>query len=216
MVSTAKSFPSVFGERANTSGNAIVVNSRTFRVKQKRLTATWARLFSSSTLERELVSRESFLLTLENESKRSDRTGKSFALVLLGGVDMLDGSTAHISTLQSSVFSILRDIDLVGWYDDGSTIGIICREIGVDSVAASRAIVTRIQDALAKNLDPAQAQSLSIAWHLFSGAGRKGKKSDVVRSVVESKEIELQRSRPRDLRPPETVSHLGVARQELS
>jgi len=134
----------------------------------------------------------------------------------LGGVDMFDGSTAHISTLQTSVFSILRDIDLVGWYDDGSTIGILCREIGVDSVAASRAIVTRIQDALAKNLDSAQAQSLSIAWHLFSGAGRKGKKSDVVRSVVESEEIELQRSRPRDLRPPEAVSHLGVARQELS
>ena len=214
MVSTAKSFPSVFGENAITSGNAIVVSASTFRIKQKGLTAAWARFFRSSARERDLVSAESFLITLENETKRSDRSGKSFALVLLGGAGLVESNDdVFVRKLQSSVCSILRDIDLVGWYDDGATIGIICREIGSDSVAASRAIVTRIQNALDKSLKPEQVQKLSVTWHLFSGAPRKVKKAEVVCSEVS--DAELQQLRRRDLRAPETVSHLGLVRTRV-
>lgn len=217
MVSTAKSFPSVFGEKANISGKTIVVNT-TFPALQRGLTATWARLFRSSSRARDLVTREAFHQTLENETRRSDRSGKSFALVLLSGIELVDATDQSlVHRLQSSVCSILRDIDLVGWYEEGATIGIICREIGPDYVAASRAIVTRIHDALS-NLEPAHVHSLSVSWHLFLGAARdlKGKKPEMVPSEVGLAEIEPQVSGARDLSSPESMSHFAVTRRELS
>jgi len=183
---------------------------------RRGIAGTWAWLFGSAIRERDLVSRDAFLRSVESETKRCERSGKQFALLLLRGAELSD--SAIIRKLRTSICSVLRDIDVIGWYEEGSAIGIICREIGLDSAAASRAIVARIESALQKSFGSKQGMGLSVTWHLFANSLHEEKETvaESVRCETTPTKIERQRTRHRDVRNRKSVSQMGVARPELS
>lgn len=164
MVSTVKSFPYV------TKGRFILGDPSTGANERKTLRAiaeNWISLFRGPVRERELVSSEAFLRTLEIETIRSERSGKQFALVVLRGPEVLGTrDLAVIRKFSTAILSTVRDIDLVGWYEDGVALGIICREVGPDCGAASKAIVARLKQALEKNFQPTIVDSIAVTWHL--------------------------------------------------
>src|SRR4051812_49841214 len=79
---------------------------------RRGIAGTWAWLFGGAIRERDLVSRDAFLRSVESETKRCERSGKQFALVLHRGAELSDA--AIIRKFRTSVCSVLRDIDVIG------------------------------------------------------------------------------------------------------
>src|SRR5438067_13177518 len=97
----------------------------------------------------DLVSEEGFLLSLTQERKRCDRTGRPFLLLLLsrqnlGGVP----SGLLIEKVVAALCQASRDTDIVGWYEESAVIGVLFTELPEDPTAAVQRILTKITETL--------------------------------------------------------------------
>jgi hypothetical protein len=110
---------------------------------------------------------EAFRYLVTIERKRSERSGRTFLLML---VDLEDrpGVTAGIDpTVAAELFSVLQDclreIDFVGWYHEGRVAGAVLSEArnrpGTD---VSRLIAHRVEGALGARLSPDFTRRLRI------------------------------------------------------
>src|SRR5690348_561734 len=79
--------------------------------------------------DRTAIAEEMFLQLLRLEWNRANRSRRRFALVLLepGNQGLLSG----LSKVLRALSDCTRETDVVGWYKDGSVIGVLFTEIGV-------------------------------------------------------------------------------------
>jgi lipopolysaccharide/colanic/teichoic acid biosynthesis glycosyltransferase len=104
------------------------------------------------------------VLTLER--RRSERSRKKFILMLLDIHRLLgdNGDSNIIKKLSHVLTSTTREIDIKGWYEHNSVIGIIFTEInGVDK----ESIVEKVNSSLLGNLNPDQAKLIEIDCYSF-------------------------------------------------
>src|SRR5580704_8816571 len=91
-----------------------------------------------------LLSRDIFAHTLYIERKRTERSGRSFVLMLLESSQLLklEGDRAALHSVLLALAHSSRDTDARGWYKEGSTIGVIFTELGanVDGHAVASAL----------------------------------------------------------------------------
>ena len=108
-----------------------------------------------------MLSRQLFAHTLYVERKRSERSGRSFVLMLLESTSLLNPRGDH-QTLDKVLLALScssRDTDTKGWYNEGSTIGVIFTELGSDAdgqgcAAARPAIVATLWGSRGKPAAP--------------------------------------------------------------
>src|ERR1700756_1163559 len=67
-----------------------------------------------------------FLDMLRRERRRTERTGRSFLLVLISGTPSL-GAAVEFSPrkIAAALSSCTREIDFLGWYDEPDTLGLL-------------------------------------------------------------------------------------------
>lgn len=127
-------------------------------------------LEASSTQDREVLNEEAFERMIAIERKRTERSRKSFLLMLLDAGSNR-GSEKTRKALESIVPVLLtstRETDVIGWYKDRSTIGVVFTELLVDDKnAILSAILTRVSDTLRGNLTFEQFDQVSISFHFF-------------------------------------------------
>lgn len=124
-------------------------------------------LLSTSDGERKAMAEASFRRMLIIERKRTERTGKPFLLMLLETGDHQKDGTALDGVL-SVLLSSTRDTDVIGWYNDRTTIGTIFTGIMVaDKHSTLNTILTRVSTTLGGTLTAAQFSQLSISFHFF-------------------------------------------------
>jgi exopolysaccharide biosynthesis polyprenyl glycosylphosphotransferase len=119
---------------------------------------------------RGLASQEAFLRMLNVERKRSERSRKTFLLMLLDeGSSSADESGGNALQRAGEVVSAsIRETDVSGWYKNKSAIGVIFTEIGeTDRESVQTAISARMMAALRENLDQQQADTIHISFHAF-------------------------------------------------
>ena len=79
------------------------------------------------------------------EQRRSNRSGRSFVLVLVGLKADLTGRPALEPAIATTIFSALsrclRETDFIGWYDQDQRAGAVLTELGGDGSADALKVV---------------------------------------------------------------------------
>ena len=118
-----------------------------------------------------ILSQELFARTLYVERKRTERSGRSFVLMLLESTRLLNpkGDQQALDKVLLALSRSSRDTDTRGWYKEGSTIGVIYTELGADADARAVAdvLLTKVTEALASTLSISQIDKIRLTFHVF-------------------------------------------------
>lgn len=119
---------------------------------------------------RGMLSQEAFSSRICEERKRTDRSEKPFILMLVDIHRVYETDRAR--TAQRKIIEIFmsskRETDACGWYEYGSTIGIIFTEIGgVDMDVAKQAIAAKITRRLSDGVSAEVLDKMSAYFHCY-------------------------------------------------
>ena len=118
--------------------------------------------------ESKLISEESFLHYLQLEQRRTERTGRSFLLILISGEGLDDETPNHASSgVIPSLSACIRETDVLGWYEKSLTLGLIMTEISDASSEVINAIMGKISAVLQDCLGPDLYCRMSVTVRLF-------------------------------------------------
>lgn len=136
---------------------------------------------SSAESERTILGEEAFRRTISIERKRTERSRKPFLLMLLDGGHH-NGSEKNGKALNDVVSALIastRETDVIGWYGNGVTVGVIFTDLVFDDKSAILStMLTRVSATLRDNLTFEQFNQISISFHFFpddwdqDGSGR--------------------------------------------
>jgi lipopolysaccharide/colanic/teichoic acid biosynthesis glycosyltransferase len=118
-----------------------------------------------------ILSRELFARMLFVERKRTERSGRSFVLMLLESARLLKLESDHhaLEEVLLALSRSTRDTDTKGWYKEGSTIGVIFTELGADTDGRSvaNALLTKVTKALTGTLTIGQINQIRLSFLVF-------------------------------------------------
>jgi lipopolysaccharide/colanic/teichoic acid biosynthesis glycosyltransferase len=119
----------------------------------------------------EVLPRDQFLGMLRLERKRTERSRRSFVLMLLASPRLLrtDRRGDAFEQVVSALSRSTRETDIKGWYKEGSTIGVIFTEIGAeaDGRAVANALLAKTTSALSSVLSIEQINEVTLSFHVF-------------------------------------------------
>lgn len=127
-------------------------------------------LESASNEEREVLSEATFKRSIAVERKRTERSKEPFLLMLLESGKQ-QGSEKYGRALDSMLSALqlcTRETDVIGWYKDGATVGVIFTGlVGTDKNSILSAILSRVSTTLRDQLTSDQFSQVSISFHFF-------------------------------------------------
>ena len=134
------------------------------------------------------LSSELFARMLDVERKRCERSGRHFVLMLLESVKLLNAASDHhtrdrvLCTLSGST----RETDVVGWYKDGSTIGVIFTELDAspDRRSVTDLLENRVTSALTSVLTVSQISEIKLSFRVFPEDWDKGSPVEELKTAL--------------------------------
>lgn len=121
--------------------------------------------------DRRIESQDRFLSRVAQEWRRSERSNRPALLVLFHGLQEMPADRDRFAAMAASTF---RDTDVLGWYENGATLGVICLELGKNSIEdAQDAIVRKINGRLVRTGSSARPE-ITVTVHVlppYSGNG---------------------------------------------
>src|SRR5580698_11387666 len=98
---------------------------------------------------RGLLAPEAFQQALRIERRRTERSGRAFALILISDTDFRANPTAESAeSVAAALGTCIRETDVLGWYERHISIGFLMTEIGEHPFATVEVIVHKLSDAL--------------------------------------------------------------------
>lgn len=184
---------------------AAVADSGSFYSRSRRTSLS----LTPSTVTRASIFQEQvFHDMLLLERRRAERSRKSFVLMLLDASAFLEGTAeSMLSSVTSVILRSTRETDLIGWYKDGSVLGVIFTEVSLESGSPITDVLrSKVVHALHAELSGECTSRLGITVHLFpERQGGSGIGSDPVADCRLYPELSPSRSKKRI---PQTVKRL--------
>jgi lipopolysaccharide/colanic/teichoic acid biosynthesis glycosyltransferase len=125
------------------------------------------------------------------ERKRSERSGRSFVLLLLnlGNLSKASERGGTRTKVVEAVSRSARDTDFKGWYKDGEIIGVIFTELGdAERKDAVRTLSGKVTNALYDLLSVEEMNEIRISFHVFpedwADAGTDGPANSTLEIVL--------------------------------
>jgi len=137
--------------------------------------------------EHEVLSESSFRRMIAIERKRSERSKEPFLLMLLeaGNSQSSEMNAATLNNMAAVLLASSRGTDVVGWYKDKSTVGVIFTGLVVhDKNAVLSTILTRVKATLRSALVFDQLNQVSISFHFFPDEWDHGKPGNPINLVL--------------------------------
>jgi lipopolysaccharide/colanic/teichoic acid biosynthesis glycosyltransferase len=125
---------------------------------------------SEAAVERGALNEDAFKRVIAIERKRTERSKSPFVLMLLEVAkhQQVEKTRSAMECIVAALLSSCRDTDLVGWYKDGSIIGVMYTGLEMsDKNSILGAILNRVSDTLRNELSFEQFSQISISFHLF-------------------------------------------------
>jgi len=119
---------------------------------------------------REILEERMFRRVLRWERRRAERHQKSFALMLLDAGESLDTDEEGrvLPAMRAAVSHCTRETDMVGWYQEGVTLGVLFTEVTqAERNSLENLMRTRAIGSLREKLSAAQANEIGISFHFF-------------------------------------------------
>lgn len=123
-----------------------------------------------SIADRSILHEEAFRRMFSLESKRAQRSRKSFLLTLLEmqGQPTSEKSKKMLGKILSLLDSKMRETDATGWYKEDCVVGLMFTEIAAEDRSSILAtIMSRLNQTLRSHLTEQQFGQVSISFHLF-------------------------------------------------
>jgi lipopolysaccharide/colanic/teichoic acid biosynthesis glycosyltransferase len=118
----------------------------------------------------EVLNEDTFNRMIAIERKRTERTKQPFLLMLLKTGDH-EGSAKNggsLDNMVSGLLSSIRQTDVIGWYKDRTTVGVIYTGLAVSNKnSVLSMILTRVSTVLGNKLTSEQFSQVSISFHFF-------------------------------------------------
>jgi lipopolysaccharide/colanic/teichoic acid biosynthesis glycosyltransferase len=128
------------------------------------------RVEQASAGRREIANEDTFNRMIVIERKRTERTKQPFLLMLLEG-GRHRGSARNDGSLDGVVSALLpsiRQTDVIGWYKDRTTVGVMYTGLMVDNKNAVLSMVlSKVSTVLGEKLTSEQFSQVSISFHFF-------------------------------------------------
>lgn len=131
--------------------------------------------------KRAVLNEETFNRMIALERKRTERSKQPFLLMLLED-GCHHGSRKNgepLDSVASALLSTIRDTDVIGWYKDRTTVGVMYTGLMTnDKNSVLSMIQSRVNDTLRGSVTSDQLSHVSISFHFFpddwndSGSGR--------------------------------------------
>jgi len=140
------------------------VNSRSEFVKAS------SGLFAAKSQNRETLGEDAFHRMISIERRRTERSRKSFLLMLLDAVDHSTSKNNRLilDRVLRSLSQMLRETDVTGWYKEDSVVGVMFTEITLDEEKSIPAtMMARVTQNLKNQLTPQQFHQIGISFHLL-------------------------------------------------
>jgi lipopolysaccharide/colanic/teichoic acid biosynthesis glycosyltransferase len=132
----------------------------------------------------DVLEEKTFRAMLALERRRAERSRQPFVLMLLdsSAVSAERGGAAFVEKLAPTVSAAIRESDLIGWYQEGTVLGVMFTGVSVDAnCSIAEVLYSKVVKALRANLDPRLASKLVLTVHLFPeswGTGRSDRVAD--------------------------------------
>ncbi len=136
--------------------------------------------------DREVLSEDAFRRRIAIERKRTERSREPFLLMLLeAGVSQTgDKADRTLEGIVSAMQSSTRETDVVGWYKDRGTVGVMFTGLVVsDKNSVLSTILARVSAALQEELSMERFNQITFSFHFFPDdwdEGSSGRPSDPV------------------------------------
>ena len=138
-------------------------------------------------VEQEVLNENFFRRMIAIERKRSERSKEPFLLMLLEAdhCQISELNTATLDNIAAALLASSRGTDIVGWYKDKSTVGVIFTGIVVqDKNAVLGTILSRVKATLRSALVFEQLNQVSISFHFFPDEWDHGKHGNPINLVL--------------------------------
>ena len=123
-----------------------------------------------SAIERDVLDEKTFRRMIAIERKRTERSKEPFLLMLLdaSGQAGAEPNGASLDNMASSLLASSRETDIVGWYKERTTVGVMFTGLGVnDKKSLLSTILSRVKFMLRDDLILKQFNQISISFHFF-------------------------------------------------
>lgn len=156
----------------NSSGDRLPVEEDTLTplLENRAIVTPNSPFEATSADERDVLSEQMFRRMLAIERKRTERSKEPFLLMLLdagthAGSEM--NGTA-LGNMAASLLASSRETDIIGWYKDGTTVGVMFTGLVVnDKNTILSTILSRVKSMLRDDLVFKQFSQVSISFHFF-------------------------------------------------
>jgi len=121
-------------------------------------------------IERDVLNEQTFRRMIAIERKRTERSKEPFLLMLLdaGGQTGAEANGASLENMASSLLASSRETDIVGWYKERTTVGVMFTGLVVnDKKSVLSTILSRVKYMLRDDLIFKQFSQVSISFHFF-------------------------------------------------
>src|SRR6185369_6711894 len=115
-----------------------------------------------------VISEDLFADALHRERRRADRSNQAMGLLLVspsenGAAD----SDATWKAIASGLSAAKRDTDLIGWFEEGSSIGGIFHDIATPGPARARGLDARVRRHLSRFLGATTTDAVATRFHFY-------------------------------------------------
>jgi lipopolysaccharide/colanic/teichoic acid biosynthesis glycosyltransferase len=117
-----------------------------------------------------VLGEDAFVSMLYLERRRAERAEKRFMLML---VDVkratADGATTRtLGRITNALANATRETDIIGWYLEGSLIGVIGTEIGdTPPATVQECMLVKVRESFLASLGKEKAAQISVSFHFF-------------------------------------------------
>jgi lipopolysaccharide/colanic/teichoic acid biosynthesis glycosyltransferase len=115
-----------------------------------------------------LIQEAVFVQMLRVERRRTERSGKQFMLVLISGDDFqTELGGLLIQNVVGAISSNTRETDVLGWYEQNVTLGLLMTEIGQTDSATIDTIIQKISLAVQRAVNSEAYRRLALVFRVF-------------------------------------------------
>jgi len=116
-----------------------------------------------------MLPEEALLRELFQERRRSERSNRPFLLMLLDctKIFQLGQSGEIIPQVEATLQSVIRDTDIVGWYQNGSVIAVLFTEVSDPPIEAVEPVSAKITAALRNKLAADISEQVEVKVYVF-------------------------------------------------
>jgi lipopolysaccharide/colanic/teichoic acid biosynthesis glycosyltransferase len=134
---------------------------------------------SESLREAVLMSEAAFIRMLRLERRRTERSGRAFMYVLISCEKFgSKGEDIFLDRVIAALSGATRETDILGWYENGITLGLLMTEIGDPNPVSVDIIAQRIRRTVQSEVATGDFRLISFQFRLFPQEVERSSSSD--------------------------------------